>query len=127
MAPQGGIVNRKSYTGNLPKRNKCPFHHSPETPSRKCNICQRVGHLAKDCIHNANNNRVFPSRAYYNCGDPTHYRNNCPQPINVNVNTNASANQAGRARAFNINPNQAQANNDVVNDMFLVNDRYASI
>ncbi|KAK1439863.1 hypothetical protein QVD17_05685 [Tagetes erecta] len=130
MAQQGGNANRKPYTGTLPKCNFCPLHHAPNTPCHKCSICQRYGHVAKDCWNapnTANNNRVNPGRACYNCGDPNHFRNNCPQPINVNVNTNANANQAGRARTFNINANQAQANNDVVNGMFLVNDHYASI
>ena len=36
-------------------------------------------------------------------------------------------NQGARARAFNINANQAQANNEVVNGTFLVNNQYASI
>ncbi|KAI3784173.1 hypothetical protein L1987_43267 [Smallanthus sonchifolius] len=40
----------------------------------------------------------------------------------------ANATQGGaRGRAFNINANEAQANNDVVNGMFLVNSHYASI
>ncbi|KAK1419215.1 hypothetical protein QVD17_28377 [Tagetes erecta] len=115
MAPQRGNDNRKPYTGFLPKCNQCPFHHAPETPCFKCSVCQRYGHLAKDCWNN--NNRGNQGRACFNCGDPTHFRNDCPQPINVNVNTNANANQAGRARTFNIIANQAQANNDVVNDM----------
>ncbi|KAK1406188.1 hypothetical protein QVD17_41477 [Tagetes erecta] len=118
MAQQGGNANRKPYTGTLPKCNFCPLHHAPNTPCHKCSICQRYGHVAKDCWNvpnTANNNRVNQGRACYNCGDPNHFRNNCPQPINVNVNTNANANQAGRARTFNINANQARANNDVVN------------
>ncbi|KAK1429813.1 hypothetical protein QVD17_12062 [Tagetes erecta] len=80
--------------------NNCPFHHSPETPCRRCNTCQRIGHLAKDCYNNANNNKATPGCACYNCGDPTHYRNNCPHPINVNVNINANANQAGADKSF---------------------------
>lgn len=43
---------------------------------------------------------------------------------------NSQANQAhqdARGRAFNINANQAQANNEVVNDTFLINNYYASI
>ncbi|KAI3808009.1 hypothetical protein L1987_23949 [Smallanthus sonchifolius] len=59
-------------------------------------------------------------RACFECGDPTHFRNQCPKLVNTN--------QAGaRGRAFNINANEAQASDHVVNGTFLVNKQFASI
>ena len=74
-------------------------------------------------INRPNNAQTPPTitqgRACYECGDPNHFRNQCPKLIIVN--------QGARGRAFNINANEAQANNDVVNGTFLVNNHYASI
>ncbi|KAI3761819.1 hypothetical protein L1987_52241 [Smallanthus sonchifolius] len=60
-------------------------------------------------------------RACFGCGDPTPFRNQCPRLANPNPNPGA------RGRAFNINANEAQANAEVVNGTFLVNQQYASI
>ncbi|KAI3827783.1 hypothetical protein L1987_01866 [Smallanthus sonchifolius] len=63
---------------------------------------------------------IANGRACYECGNPNHFRDQCPKLVN--------ARQGGaRGRAFNINANEAQANNEVVNGTFLVNSQYASI
>ncbi|GJS64660.1 putative reverse transcriptase domain-containing protein [Tanacetum coccineum] len=43
-APAGG----KIYAGNLPKCNRCNLHHHGPC-LQKCQRCQKVGHLEKDC------------------------------------------------------------------------------
>ncbi|GJX34917.1 putative reverse transcriptase domain-containing protein [Tanacetum coccineum] len=43
-APTEGIV----YAGNLPKCNQCNLHHHGSCPP-KCQRCQRIGHIEKDC------------------------------------------------------------------------------
>ncbi|GJU98168.1 reverse transcriptase domain-containing protein [Tanacetum coccineum] len=43
-APTGG----KIYAGNLPKCNRCNLHHHGPCP-QKCQRCQRIGHMEKDC------------------------------------------------------------------------------
>ncbi|GKB07893.1 putative reverse transcriptase domain-containing protein [Tanacetum coccineum] len=43
-APVGG----KIYAGNLPKCNRCNLHHHGPCP-QKCQRCQRLGHMEKDC------------------------------------------------------------------------------
>ncbi|GJR11108.1 putative reverse transcriptase domain-containing protein [Tanacetum coccineum] len=43
-APAGG----KFYAGNLPKCNRCNLHHHGPCP-QKCQRCQRIGHMEKDC------------------------------------------------------------------------------
>ncbi|GJX84696.1 putative reverse transcriptase domain-containing protein [Tanacetum coccineum] len=42
--PAGG----KIYAGNLPKCNRCNLHHHGPCP-QKCQRCQRLGHMEKDC------------------------------------------------------------------------------
>ncbi|GJZ13304.1 putative reverse transcriptase domain-containing protein [Tanacetum coccineum] len=44
QAPAGG----KIYAGNLPKCNRCNLHHHGPCP-QKCQRCQRLGHMEKDC------------------------------------------------------------------------------
>ncbi|GJT49105.1 putative reverse transcriptase domain-containing protein [Tanacetum coccineum] len=44
QAPTGG----KIYAGNLPKCNRCNLHHHGPCP-QKCQRCQRIGHMEKDC------------------------------------------------------------------------------
>ncbi|GJZ12339.1 putative reverse transcriptase domain-containing protein [Tanacetum coccineum] len=41
-------TENRGYAGNLPKCNRCNFHHSGRCPP-KCQKCQRTGHLEKDC------------------------------------------------------------------------------
>ncbi|GKD46174.1 putative reverse transcriptase domain-containing protein, partial [Tanacetum coccineum] len=43
-APAGG----KIYARNLPKCNQCNLHHHGPCP-QKCQRCQKIGHLEKDC------------------------------------------------------------------------------
>ncbi|GJY85599.1 putative reverse transcriptase domain-containing protein [Tanacetum coccineum] len=53
-APAGG----KIYAGNLPKCNRCNLHHHGPCPQR-CQKCQKMGHLEKDCrfgVQGAGNN-----------------------------------------------------------------------
>ena len=129
---------RKPYTGPHPLCNRCTFHHPATSQCRQCTVCGRLGHLANTCKLAMQPQAIQPlaaqpmvqpaiRRACFNCGDPNHFRDACPRLVIVN---NAQANQAyqgAQGRAFNINANQAQANNEVVNGTFLVNNRYASI
>ncbi|KAI3811045.1 hypothetical protein L1987_20761 [Smallanthus sonchifolius] len=92
-------------------------------------ICGRYRHVVTTCrtrppVHQAApaNRPIYPEplngRACYECGDPNHFRDRCPKLHH----------QGGpQGRAFNINANEAQANNDVINGTFLVNNHYASI
>ncbi|GJX70841.1 putative reverse transcriptase domain-containing protein [Tanacetum coccineum] len=41
-------TENRGYVGNLPKCNRCNFHHSGRCPP-KCQKCQKTGHLEKDC------------------------------------------------------------------------------
>ncbi|KAK9070770.1 hypothetical protein SSX86_011172 [Deinandra increscens subsp. villosa] len=133
---------KKPYTGPFPQCNSCQYHHPATTPCRQCQNCGRMGHSINVCRQpirpQAQQPFVRPAAlpiappppyrpACFQCGDPTHFRNACPMLTIVNNAQANPINQGARGRAFNINANQAQANNEVVNGTFLVNNRYASI
>ncbi|KAJ0428808.1 putative transcription factor interactor and regulator CCHC(Zn) family [Helianthus annuus] len=133
---------KKQYTGSYPKCTTCNFHHPTASACRLCTNCNRYGHTTPYC-HQANKAQqalqapaqaALPAppaplqnpkpvnvvRACFQCGDTTHLRNCCPQ-------LNQEQQAAARGRAFNLNSSQARNNKDVVNDMFLVDNLYASI
>ncbi|KAD5318131.1 hypothetical protein E3N88_18077 [Mikania micrantha] len=60
------------------------------------------------------------ARAYYECGEVGHFRNQCPRLTGNNQ-------RVARGRTFQLNAPAAQANQDVVNGTFLINNSYASV
>src|ERR1044071_1637837 len=120
---------KKVYSGNLPKCATCQYHHPANFPCRHCTTCGRYGHVAATCRStfrpqpiNAqpvnpqparqNPQPIAYGRACFNCGDPHHFRNQCP----ALVPANHAANPVARGRAFNINATEAQEKNDVGNE-----------
>ncbi|KAI3815663.1 hypothetical protein L1987_15341 [Smallanthus sonchifolius] len=137
-APMVQTPVKKPYGGIYPLCATCNYHHPQSIPCRLCTYCGRYGHTVSVCRTKALAGQVNPpnrtvpqvanqgapaianGHACYECGDPKHFRDQCPRLAN--------ARQGGaRGRAFNINANEAQAKNDVVNGTFLVNSQYASI
>ncbi|KAI3808233.1 hypothetical protein L1987_24182 [Smallanthus sonchifolius] len=138
VAPMVQAPAKKAYVGIYPLCATCNYHHLQTIPCRLRTHCGKYGHTVNVCRAKALAGQVNPpnrtnpqvanqgvpaianGRACYECGNPNHFRDQCPRLIN--------ASQGGaRGRAFNINANEAQANNDVVNGTFLVNSQYASI
>ncbi|KAD5961446.1 hypothetical protein E3N88_12919 [Mikania micrantha] len=117
-------LNNKPYAGSQPLCNTCRLHHPQNRPCRVCNICGRYGHFAQTCrigppVQQGNQTQVarqtnqqpaapaIPAitngRACFECGDPNHFRNQCPRL--------AGNNQGGaHARTFQLNVQDAQAN-----------------
>ncbi|KAD6796015.1 hypothetical protein E3N88_06911 [Mikania micrantha] len=60
------------------------------------------------------------ARACYECGEVGHFRNQCPKLTGNNQ-------RVARGRAFQPNAPAAQANQDVVNGTFLINNSYTSV
>lgn len=114
LVPAAQAPTPRNYVGPHPRCNNCNYHHPNNTPCRSCTHCGKYGHTNATCRYAPTNNR-----ACFQCGDPNHMRPQCPKLVPVV--------QPPRGRAFNINANQAQATNDVVNGMFLINDCYAAI
>ncbi|KAF5756306.1 putative nucleotidyltransferase, Ribonuclease H [Helianthus annuus] len=136
---------KKPYPGNAPLCNRCNGHHQPHLQCRQCTNYGRPGHLAATCCIPANQNRAvqnpaqqvaqplaqqqgqaarphYPPGSCYNCGDLTHYRNQCPRLVNANP-----AQVQARGRVFNMNAQEAQADNEVVSGTFFVNNQPASV
>nr|GEW78023.1 putative reverse transcriptase domain-containing protein [Tanacetum cinerariifolium] len=108
------------YVGNLPKCNRCNFHHNGQCPP-KCPKCQRTGHREKDCRFRVLGAGATPLRdvTCYECGEKGHFKDKCPKGRN-------QQNEGARARAYVVVENPQQ-NLNVVAGKFLINDHYACI
>ncbi|GJW06191.1 putative reverse transcriptase domain-containing protein [Tanacetum coccineum] len=75
-------TENRGYAGNLPKCNRCNFHHSGRCPP-KCQKCQRTGHLEKDCraILPGACNDFLQNATCYGCGEKGHLKNKCPELV----------------------------------------------
>ncbi|GJW54615.1 putative reverse transcriptase domain-containing protein [Tanacetum coccineum] len=87
-------TKNRGYAGNLPKCNRCNFHHSGRCPP-KCQKCQRTGHLEKDCraILPGACNDFLQNATCYGCGEKGHLKNKCPKARNQH-------NEGARARTY---------------------------
>ncbi|MFS7969822.1 putative transcription factor interactor and regulator CCHC(Zn) family [Helianthus anomalus] len=145
---------KRAYTGPHPACPICSYHHPVGVACRYCAHCQVYNHYTAQCRYGPRqapvqaviNQALLPApqgqpaaqapvvnaRVCYNCGDPNHFANRCPnrvvkqEPQQQQQHQPQQQQQAARARTFNINVNQAQADNNVVNGTFLVNGIYAS-
>ncbi|KAI3797626.1 hypothetical protein L1987_32886 [Smallanthus sonchifolius] len=108
------VPERRTYTGPLPKCNKCPLHHNGACT--QCTKCKRFGHLANVC-------KFTGTRACYECGSTNHMRNTCPKLAQKQGN----AGNRAQGRAFVLAANEARQDPNVVTGTFLVNHQYASI
>ncbi|KAI3820705.1 hypothetical protein L1987_08253 [Smallanthus sonchifolius] len=131
VAPMAQAPVKKPYVGTYPLCATYNYHHLQNIPCRLCTNCGKYGHTVNVCRAKALAGQVNPptrsnqqvanqgvpaianGRACYECGNPNHFRDQCPKFSNTR--------QGGaRGRAFKINTNEAQANNDVVNDKSFV-------
>ncbi|GJT14051.1 putative reverse transcriptase domain-containing protein [Tanacetum coccineum] len=105
-APAGG----KIYAGNLPKCNRCNLHHHGPCP-QKCQRCQRIGHMEKDCkvrLQGAGND-FLQNVTCFGCSEKGHFKDNCPKARN-------QQNDGARGRAYVVIENPQQ-NLNVATDL----------
>ncbi|GKE98819.1 reverse transcriptase domain-containing protein, partial [Tanacetum coccineum] len=90
-----GPRNKKKYSGSIPLRTKCNYHHNGQC-APKCDRCKKVGHLAQDC---RNYTIVINqgTRTCFKCRKKGYYKSDCPKLKNRN-----HENQAGGTKACGI-------------------------
>ncbi|GJS17170.1 putative reverse transcriptase domain-containing protein [Tanacetum coccineum] len=78
------LAKNSRYVGNLPLCRRCVLHHiGPCTV--KCNTCNKVGHLTKNCRNkgSATGSNLLPMTVTcYACGEKGHYTNQCRKTTN---------------------------------------------
>nr|GFB59800.1 putative reverse transcriptase domain-containing protein [Tanacetum cinerariifolium] len=88
---------QRQYAGQHLKCAKCNFHHSGNCPV--CGRCKQMGHFTRYCTSRVVNERPRPT--CYECGDPNHFRRNCPR---INQATTAGGNRPNPVLAIKGNP-----------------------
>ncbi|GJU25523.1 putative reverse transcriptase domain-containing protein [Tanacetum coccineum] len=100
------------YARDLPLCKRCNFHHNGPCTG-KCNICNKVGHLSKNCRNKkpaTGSNQLPVTVICHACGEKGHYTNQC-RKTNINA----------QGRAYMLRDKNAQQDPNVVTGMFLLN------
>ncbi|GJV74464.1 putative reverse transcriptase domain-containing protein [Tanacetum coccineum] len=106
------------YAGDLPLCKRCNFHHTGPCTG-KCNICNKVGHLSKNCRSKkpaTRSNQLPVTVVCHACGEKGHYTNQC-RKTNINA----------QGRAYMLKDRNAQQDPNVVTGMFLLNQHLVKV
>ncbi|GJT25398.1 reverse transcriptase domain-containing protein [Tanacetum coccineum] len=112
-------LKNNGYTGNCPLCKKCTLHYTRPC-TVKCNTCNNVGHLTKNCRNKgpATGSKLLPVIATcHACGEKGHYANQCRK---------TTTNSAQR-RAYTLRDMNAHQDPNVVTGMFLLNQHLARV
>ncbi|GJR97611.1 putative reverse transcriptase domain-containing protein [Tanacetum coccineum] len=135
--PEQGQGQRQ-YAGQHPKCARCNFHHFGNC--HVCRRCNQVGHFTRYCTGRVANERPRPT--CYECGDPNHFRRNCPRMnrattsggnrpnlvLAIEGNNNQGSNRnREQGRAFGLGVAEAPQDSNVVTGTFSLNDHFATI
>ncbi|GJY35118.1 putative reverse transcriptase domain-containing protein [Tanacetum coccineum] len=107
------------YAGNLPLCRRCVLHHTRPC-TVKCNTCNKVGHLTKNCRNKgpATRSNLLPvTVTCHACGEKGHYANQCRKTTNNNA----------QGRAYMLRDRNAHQDPNVVTGMFLLNQHLARV
>ncbi|GKE15466.1 reverse transcriptase domain-containing protein, partial [Tanacetum coccineum] len=107
------------YIGNRPLCKKCTLHHTGPC-TVKCNTCNKVGHLTKNCRNKgpATRSNLLPvTVTCHACGEKGHYANQCRKTTNNNA----------QGRAYMLRDRNAHQNPNIVTGMFLLNQHLARV
>ncbi|GKD75282.1 reverse transcriptase domain-containing protein [Tanacetum coccineum] len=112
-------TENNGYTGNRPLCKKCTLHHiGPCTI--KCNTCNKVGHLTKNCRNKGpttGSNQLPVTVTCHAYGEKGYYANQCRKTTNNNA----------QGRAYMLRDMNAHQNPNVVTGMFLLNQHLARV
>ncbi|GKD21126.1 putative reverse transcriptase domain-containing protein [Tanacetum coccineum] len=106
------------YTRSLPLCKKCTLHHTGPC-TVKCQTCNKVGHLTKNCRNKrpATGSNLQPvSVTCHACGKKGQYRNQC-----------LKANNSAYGRAYMLRDKNAHQDPNVVTGTFLLNQHLARV
>ncbi|GKC45450.1 reverse transcriptase domain-containing protein, partial [Tanacetum coccineum] len=106
------------YAGDLPLYKRCNLHHTRPCTG-KCNICNKVGHLSKNCRNKkpaTRSNQLPMTVVCHACGEKGHYTNQC-RKTNINA----------QGRAYMPRDRKAHQDPNVVTGMFLLNQHLARV
>ncbi|GJS24784.1 reverse transcriptase domain-containing protein [Tanacetum coccineum] len=112
-------TQNNGYTGNRTLCKKCTLHHTGPCIV-KCNTCNKVGHLTKNCKNkgSATRSNLLPVIVTcHACGEKGHYANQCRKTTNNNA----------QGRAYILRDRNAHQNPNVVTGMFLLNQHLARV
>ncbi|GJU69804.1 reverse transcriptase domain-containing protein [Tanacetum coccineum] len=112
-------TKNNGYTGNRPLCKKCTLHHTGPC-TVKCNICNKVGHLTKNCRNkgSATGSNLLPVIVTCHAGgEKGHYSNQCRKTTNNN----------DQGRAYMLRDRNAHQDPNVVTGMFLLNQHLARV
>ncbi|GJV32685.1 reverse transcriptase domain-containing protein [Tanacetum coccineum] len=111
-------TENNGYTGNRPLCKKCTLHHTgPYTI--KCQTCNKVGHLTRNCKNKGpatRSNQQPVSVIYHAYGEKGHYNYQC-----------SKANNNAHERAYLLRDKNAHRDPNVVTGTFLLNQHLARL
>ncbi|GJU51934.1 reverse transcriptase domain-containing protein [Tanacetum coccineum] len=112
------LSENSRYAGDLPLYKRCNFHHTRPCTS-KCNICNKVGHLSKNCRSKkptTGSNQLPVTVVCHACGEKGHYINQC-RKTNINA----------QGRTYMLRDKNAPQDPHVVTGTFLLNQHLAKV
>ncbi|GJX51117.1 putative reverse transcriptase domain-containing protein [Tanacetum coccineum] len=107
------------YIGNRPLCKKCTLHHTRPC-TVKCNTCNKMGHLTKNCKNKgpATRSNLLPvTITFHVYGEKGHYANQCRKTTNNNA----------QGRAYMLRDRNTHQDPNVVTGMFLLNQHLARV
>ncbi|GJR99594.1 putative reverse transcriptase domain-containing protein [Tanacetum coccineum] len=112
-------TENNEYIGNRPLCKKCTMPHTGPC-TVKCNTCNKVGHLTKNCKNKgpATGSNLLPvTVTCHACREKGHYANQCQKITNNNA----------QGRAYMLRDRNAHQDPNVVTGMFLLNQHLARV
>ncbi|GJV31249.1 putative reverse transcriptase domain-containing protein [Tanacetum coccineum] len=106
------------YAGNLSLCRKCDLHQTGPC-TVKCNTCNKVGYLTKNCRNKrpaTRSNQLLVTVICHACGEKGHYTNQC-RKTNINA----------QGRVYMLRDRNAHQDPNVVMGMFLLNQHLARV
>ncbi|GJS54853.1 putative reverse transcriptase domain-containing protein [Tanacetum coccineum] len=112
------LSGNNRYAGDIPLCKRCNLYHTGPCTG-KCNICNKVGHLTKNCQNKKpaiGSNQLPVTVICHACGEKGHYTNQC-RKTNINA----------QGRAYMLRDKNAHQDPNVVTGTFLLNQHLAKV